>query len=130
MACFRRRVPEAAVYFVCPLSRASWAARRTFSGVGKSGSPAPRSSTSAPARRSFSTSAVTAIVFEADIRAARDATGNFSGRPRLADLFEVFAGQGEDARPRAAQREREEPGPARRREGGGEAGDEALAVRL
>src|SRR5271155_3317929 len=43
---------------------ASMAARLMLSGVGKSGSPAPKSTTSAPSRRSFSASAATFMVEE------------------------------------------------------------------
>ena len=42
----------------------------------------------------------------------------------------MVAREGEDARPRAAQGEAEESGPARRRERVGEAGDEVFSVRL
>ena len=53
---------------------ASTAATLTCGGVGKSGSPAPRSTTSTPSRRRRSASAATFIVGEvatADMRAAR-----------------------------------------------------------
>src|SRR5580692_5966087 len=43
---------------------AAMAARLMLSGVGKSGSPAPKSTTSAPSRRSFSASAATFMVEE------------------------------------------------------------------
>src|ERR1051325_2508681 len=54
-----------------------------FSGVGKSGSPAPRSMTSAPARRNCAARAETAIVFDSDIPATRDATGKTSAPASL-----------------------------------------------
>src|SRR5580698_8109018 len=55
-------VPPALVYFVKFCSMARMAARLILSGVGKSGSPAPKSTTSTPCVRSFSASAATRIV--------------------------------------------------------------------
>ena len=49
MACFSSKMPDAAVYLVKPALIASIAASHTFLGVGKSGSPAPKLTTSTPA---------------------------------------------------------------------------------
>src|SRR5215472_7526158 len=56
------RMPSVAVYFVAPESIAFCAARRMNSGVSKSGSPAPRSSTSRPAAFSARARLATASV--------------------------------------------------------------------
>ena len=55
-------MPSGAVYFVSPRSIAAMAARFMFSGVSKSGSPAPRAITSRPAARNSRASWVTATV--------------------------------------------------------------------
>src|SRR5262245_26467745 len=52
---------------------ASWPADFALSGVGKSGSPAPKSMTSTPSRRNRSTVAVTFIVGELEMRLVRSA---------------------------------------------------------
>src|SRR5690349_19576440 len=62
MACLSSTVPPVAVYFVKFALMASMPARFTFSGVGKSGSPAPKSTTSAPSRRRRSAVAATFMV--------------------------------------------------------------------
>src|SRR5258708_10258906 len=62
MVCFSSSVPPVLVYLVKFWFRASMAARLMLSGVGKSGSPAPKSTTSAPSRRRLSASAATFIV--------------------------------------------------------------------
>src|ERR1700677_4004998 len=62
MACLSSSVPPAFVYLVKLWSIASIAARLIFSGVGKSGSPALKSTTSAPLRRKRSASAATFMV--------------------------------------------------------------------
>ncbi len=74
MARFSSAVPDDGVYFVKFSSMARRPAALTGSGVAKSGSPAPKSITSTPARRSRSTVAVTAIVGELAIRAVRSAS--------------------------------------------------------
>src|ERR1700674_4383520 len=66
-------MPGTGVYFVNSASSAWCAATLMASGVPKSGSPAPKSITSTPARRSLSTVAVTAIVAELAIREVRSA---------------------------------------------------------
>ena len=70
-ACFSSCVPPAGVYFVKFCSSARIAACLMLSGVGKSGSPAPKSTTSTPSRRRRSASAATFIVDETVIRLMR-----------------------------------------------------------
>src|SRR5258707_15758708 len=60
-------MPGTGVYFVNSASSALWAAALMASGVPKSGSPAPKSMTSTPARRSLSTAAPTAMVADVAI---------------------------------------------------------------
>ena len=48
MAAFSSGMPEAGVYFVLPSFRALIAASLMYSGVSKSGSPAPKPTTSMP----------------------------------------------------------------------------------
>ena len=62
IACCRTRVPAAGVYFVCPARIAASAASLMFCGVSKSGSPAPRSTTSTPAARMASAACIAASV--------------------------------------------------------------------
>src|SRR5271163_3824664 len=64
-------IPGVAVYFVLFCSMAAMAAFLMWSGVGKSGSPGPKSATSTPRNFSFSASAMTAAVGEAWIRLMR-----------------------------------------------------------
>ena len=64
MACRSSCVPPAGVYLVKLAASASTAACLILSGVGKSGSPAPKSTTSTPSRRRRSASAATFIVDE------------------------------------------------------------------
>src|SRR5437016_7097843 len=71
---FSSAMPEGGVYLVKLRSSASCAAALTCSGVGKSGSPAPKSITSTPSRRSLSTIAVTFIVGEPEMRFVRSAS--------------------------------------------------------
>src|SRR5580765_681590 len=66
-------MPGTGVYFVNSASRALCAAALMASGVPKSGSPAPKSITSTPERRSLSTVAPTAIVADVAIREVRSA---------------------------------------------------------
>ena len=65
------RMPPAGVYFDLLLSMARMAAFLIWSGVGKSGSPGPKSATSTPLAFSFSASARTAAVGEIWIRLMR-----------------------------------------------------------
>ena len=64
IACFKAGVPSTAVYLVSPDFIASIAANLIFSGVSKSGSPAPRPIISFPAAFSSRALPVTAIVAE------------------------------------------------------------------
>src|SRR6266853_1602737 len=58
---------------------ASMAACLMFSGVGKSGSPAPKSTTSAPSRRNRSASAITFMVDDTLMREILEASAPFVG---------------------------------------------------
>src|SRR5436189_404001 len=98
-------MPATGVYFVNSWSSASCAAIFTAFGVGKSGSPAPKSMTSTPSRRRRSTVAVTFIVGEMAMREVRAASvisdsllSYFLPKP----LFDQFRHQAADA---AAERE-------------------------
>src|SRR5215208_3489185 len=62
MARLISRMPLAAVYFVRPARIALSAASLMFSGVSKSGSPAPKSQTFTPAARKASAACIAAIV--------------------------------------------------------------------
>src|SRR5688572_20431841 len=73
MAFFSSSVPELVVYFVKLASMAAWAAAPMCCGVGKSGSPAPRSMTSMPFALSAIASAATFIVGDMAMRVARAA---------------------------------------------------------
>src|SRR3989304_2882444 len=68
MAARSSMVPPVAVYLLKSSRMARMAASFTFSGVGKSGSPAPKSIRSAPSERSFSASIITAMVEETEMR--------------------------------------------------------------
>src|SRR4051794_18270195 len=72
-ACLVSAVPPAGVYLVKLASSAAIAARLMLSGVGKSGSPAEKSTTSTPSRRSLSASAMTFMVDETLMREMRSA---------------------------------------------------------
>src|SRR5215212_1239538 len=67
-------MPAFAVYFVKLPSIAAWAAAFTWSGVGKSGSPAPRSTTSIPWLRSRSAASSPLRVGDEAMRDIRDAS--------------------------------------------------------
>src|SRR5206468_12095349 len=71
---FRSSVPEFVVYFVKFASMAAWAAAPICFGVGKSGSPAPKSITSTPWAFSFKASAATFMVGETPMRFVRSAS--------------------------------------------------------
>src|SRR2546421_5130449 len=64
------------VYFVCPLSKAALAASLMKAGVSKSGSPAPKPTTSTPAFLSALALAETARVIESETSFIRWARGN------------------------------------------------------
>src|SRR5437588_2270353 len=70
------RVPAVGVYFVWPALIAATAASLMFCGVSKSGSPAPRSTTSIPSARITSAACIAASVDDAFISATRSETGN------------------------------------------------------
>src|SRR6266545_3348446 len=76
IACCRLRVPAVAVYLVWPALIASKAASLIFCGVSKSGSPAPRSTTSTPAARIASAACMAASVDDGFILATFSETGN------------------------------------------------------
>src|SRR4030095_2055865 len=74
MAFFSSSVPELVVYFVKLASMAACAAAPMCFGVGKSGSPAPKSITSTPCAFSFNASAATFIVGDTPIFLVRSAS--------------------------------------------------------
>src|SRR4051794_41114533 len=84
MARFKSSVPELVVYLVKLASMARCAAAETCGGVGKSGSPAPKSTMSTPCAFSLSASAVTFIVGDMAMRAVRAASCMDSGPQRRA----------------------------------------------
>src|SRR5262249_12269894 len=109
IARLRPSVPELAVYFVKLASIALWAAAETWGGVGKSGSPAPKSTTSTPCALSFMASAATFIVGDTEMRAVRAASCMRSGPQRLPGVA-LLAQPGLDkrrheVRDRAAERD-------------------------
>src|SRR5574341_457279 len=69
-------MPLAEVYLVKFSSSACLAAFLMCSGVGKSGSPTPRSMTLTPCERSFSAAITTAAVDDSFVSCARVETGN------------------------------------------------------
>src|SRR5580704_927145 len=73
MACLISTVPPVGVYLVKLASSAAMAAFLILSGVGKSGSPAPKSTTSTPSRRRRSASAATFMVDDSLMRETRSA---------------------------------------------------------
>src|ERR1019366_10099013 len=86
MAVFSSSVPAAAVYLVKFRSSASMAACLILAGVGKSGSPAPKSTTSTPLARRFSASAATFMVDDTlmnEIRSAIPLTATFMSPLKL-----------------------------------------------
>ena len=68
IACFNSGIPSTAVYLVLPSAMARAAASLTWSGVSKSGSPAPEPITSWPAALSSAALVETAIVGDGLIR--------------------------------------------------------------
>src|SRR5580704_7484606 len=74
MACFSSTVPLTGVYLVKFCRSASIAAFLMLSGVGKSGSPALKSTTSTPSRRCRSASAATFMVEDSLIQEIRSAS--------------------------------------------------------
>src|ERR1700741_3950706 len=76
MACCNSRVPAVAVYFVRPAAMARSAACLMFSGVSKSGPPAPKSTTLTPCARKASAACIAASVADACIFETFRETGN------------------------------------------------------
>src|SRR5687768_4445718 len=76
MARWISRMPPADVYFVRPAFIAAAAACLMFSGVSKSGSPAPKSQTLTPAARRACAACIAAIVADDCIRLTFLETGN------------------------------------------------------
>src|SRR6266700_3586388 len=74
MACRSSGRQGVGVYFVCPLSSAIFAASLMNAGVSKSGSPAPKPTTSTPAFLSALALALTASVIESETRLIRSAS--------------------------------------------------------
>src|SRR5205814_10170403 len=66
------------VYFVCPLSSATFAASLINAGVSKSGSPAPNPTTSTPAFFSAAALALTLRVIDSETSSIREASGNIA----------------------------------------------------
>src|SRR6185436_18122289 len=79
IACCNSRVPAVAVYFVRPAAMARPAACLIFSGVSKSGSPAPKSTTLTPCARNASAACMAASVDDACIFETFSETGNSDG---------------------------------------------------
>src|SRR4029077_10474784 len=82
-------MPAVGVYFVRFRASASMAAALMWMGVGKSGSPGPKSTTSRPRARNFSASARTTMVGETVMRSTRLANLSFILGPqrRLLDYL-------------------------------------------
>src|SRR5262245_63764086 len=80
-------MPAFAVYFVRPARIARSAACLMLSGVSKSGSPAPKSDTFAPAARRLSAACIAAIVAEDCMRAtfSETAKGDITGHVFILD---------------------------------------------
>src|SRR5438045_922688 len=102
MAIFKSGRQGVGVYLVTPLSRAVLAASLMNAGVSKSGSPAPKPTTSTPAFFSALALAVTARVIESDtsfIRCARTAMWAPGCIRRSAKTIEIGPG-GDGTEPR------------------------------
>src|SRR5579859_3706495 len=98
MACFSSRVPPVAVYLVKFCRKASIAACLMFSGVGKSGSPAPKSTRFTPPAFSFSALITTAAVDDTEILEIRSENCISScltllSSPKLSTAFQQEAAQ-------------------------------------
>src|SRR2546428_13968685 len=76
MACLSSGRQGVGVYLVWPLSSAALAASLMNAGVSKSGSPAPKPTTSTPAFFSAAALALTARVIDSEINFIRSANGN------------------------------------------------------
>src|SRR6266478_3768180 len=82
-------MPVACVYLVKLLAMAETAAALMLSGVGKSGSPAPKSTTSTPSRRRRSASAATFMVDDSLMRETRSARSRVACMEGIKVLLEV-----------------------------------------
>src|SRR5688572_5682745 len=82
-------MPATSVYLPTPLSSAARAASLMWAGVSKSGSPAPKLTTSTPSALSLAAFAVTARVIEGLIGSRRDASliGKVIGSLSLGSLL-------------------------------------------
>src|SRR6478735_2055966 len=78
IACFSSGIEGVGVYLVWPLSSAAFAASLMNVGVSKSGSPAPKPTTSTPAFFSAFALALTARVIDSETRLIRSARGNIA----------------------------------------------------
>src|SRR5438132_6199899 len=78
MACFSSGRQGVGVYLVCPLSSAALAASLMNPGVSKSGSPAPKPTTSTPLFFNAAALALTAKVIDSEINFIRSARGNMN----------------------------------------------------
>src|SRR5262249_20143600 len=100
MARVSSRMPPAAVYFVRPARMALSAACLMLSGVSKSGSPAPKSQTFAPAARKASAACIAAIVADDCMRATFSEMGkrDIAGKVFIlvSSFFHAFFNQWRD----------------------------------
>ena len=85
-------MPAAGVYLVKPAASAWMQASLICCGVSKSGSPAPKSTTSTPCARNFSASAATFMVDETLINEMRSAISVFSSSAMIS-YFTSVAGR-------------------------------------
>src|SRR3989440_7255574 len=98
MACLSSGMQGVGVYLVAPLSRAVLAASLMKAGVSKSGSPAPKPTTSTPAFFMALALALTAKVMDSEIRFMRSARANIVGTPlSRASGAEPYRGRGGDS---------------------------------
>src|SRR6476646_5552747 len=81
IACFSSGREGVGVYLVCPLSSATLAASLMNAGVSKSGSPAPKPTTSTPDFFKAAALALTARVIDSEINFIRSANGNMGTHP-------------------------------------------------
>src|SRR5882762_8648949 len=106
IACCSSRVPAVAVYLVRPATIARLAACLMFSGVSKSGSPAPTSTTLTPCARKVSAACIAASVDDACILATFSETGNSeeAGLVILGPLYFLFHSRFDRGRHQSIQR--------------------------
>src|SRR3954453_11164988 len=96
MAAFSSGMQGVGVYLVCPLSRAALAASLMNAGVSKSGSPAPKPTTSIPAFFMAPALALTARVIESATSFIRSARANIGAILR-GKVAKAYGGQGAKA---------------------------------